>query len=56
MKIKSYKPLIIQYSKWSVGSKLSRVNVCVTIKRLHSAEGSGRKWSPATAAKWLHRK
>ena len=30
--------------------------VCVTIKRIHSAEGSGRKWSPATAAKWLHRK
>lgn len=28
----------------------------VTIKRLHSAKGSGRKQSLATAAKWLHRK
>lgn len=35
---------------------MSGLNACATIKRLHSAEGSGRKWSPATAAKWLHRK
>lgn len=60
LEINSYKALIIPYSELKHRECRLQTGqserVCATIKRLHSAEGSGRKWSPATAAKWLHRK